>query len=238
MCIRDSYYPLLQELSYIRPLRMLSPLAFANGAATDPFTHNSCPAGWGTVDATDTDPAVVCAGTLAVSGTGPFKLGAVTKANADTDEEYDERAQFLAHADYWGGAPDIEELHVVYYEDQDAVLAALQDESLDVVVGEFMFGYVLYSILYVIFFPFAFLPFDFIRRSFVHAKAHPSGTFDKHLHRPDAGPVDAAREQDLRAAAAVAAVFFDAATTAASASRGRMAYGSTMLGCLFYKFKI
>ena len=88
-------------------------------------------------------------------------------------------------------------------------------DLLDVVVGEFMFGYVLYSILYVIFFPFAFLPFDFIRRSFVHAKAHPSGTFDKHLHRPDAGPVDAAREQDLRAAAAVAAVFFDAATTAA-----------------------
>ncbi|KAH8064924.1 bacterial extracellular solute-binding protein [Aureococcus anophagefferens] len=98
------YYPLLQELSYIRPLRMLSPLAFVNGAATDPYTHNSCPTGWGT-------------------------------ANADTDEEYDERAQFLQHADYWGGAPDIEELHVVYYADQDAVLAALQDESLDVVVG-------------------------------------------------------------------------------------------------------
>ena len=65
----------------------------------------------------------------------PFKLGNVTKANEDTDEEYDERVQFLANADYWGGAPDIEELHVVYYADQDAVLAALQDESLDVVVG-------------------------------------------------------------------------------------------------------
>ena len=37
----EPYYPLLQELSYIRPLRMLSPLAFANGAATDPFTHLS-----------------------------------------------------------------------------------------------------------------------------------------------------------------------------------------------------
>ncbi|KAH8069654.1 transferase [Aureococcus anophagefferens] len=42
----------------------------------------------------------------------------------------------------------------------------------------------------------------------------PSGTFDKHLHRPDAGPVDA-RARATSAAAAVAAVFFDAATTAA-----------------------
>ena len=131
----EPYYPLLQELSYIRPLRMLSPLAFVHGAATDAYRNNSCPAGWGTVDATDEDPAVFCSGTLAVSGTGPFKLGNITKANEDTDEEYDERVQFLQNADYWGGAPDIEELHVVYYADQDAVLAALQDESLDVVVG-------------------------------------------------------------------------------------------------------
>ena len=37
---KTPYYPLLQELTYIRPLRMLSPTAFAG---TDPVTENSCP---------------------------------------------------------------------------------------------------------------------------------------------------------------------------------------------------
>ena len=45
----DQYYPLLQELTYIRPLRMLSPAMFIGGAASDPLTQNSCPEGWGTV---------------------------------------------------------------------------------------------------------------------------------------------------------------------------------------------
>ena len=35
------YYPMLQELTYIRPLRMLSPNGFVNGINTDPITHNS-----------------------------------------------------------------------------------------------------------------------------------------------------------------------------------------------------
>ena len=42
------YYPLLQELSYIRPLRMMSPAVFANGISSDPLTHNSCRASFGT----------------------------------------------------------------------------------------------------------------------------------------------------------------------------------------------
>ena len=43
------YYPLLQELTYIRPSRMMSPNSFQNGLATSPITHNSCPAKWGNV---------------------------------------------------------------------------------------------------------------------------------------------------------------------------------------------
>jgi len=46
MTSSDSYYPLLQELSYIRPLRMLSPNMFVGGASSDPLTQNSCPTGW------------------------------------------------------------------------------------------------------------------------------------------------------------------------------------------------
>jgi len=59
------YYPLLQELTYIRPLRMLSPDAFVGGAASDPYTQNSCPTGWGTVSA-EGETDVICAGTTAV----------------------------------------------------------------------------------------------------------------------------------------------------------------------------
>merc|ERR1719271_1460271 len=40
------HYPVLQELSYIRPLRMLSPTMFAGGINSDPTTQNSCPVGW------------------------------------------------------------------------------------------------------------------------------------------------------------------------------------------------
>ena len=79
----EAYYPLLQELTYIRPLAMLSPNAFVGGAASDPFTQNSCPTGWGTVDATDDAPAVTCAGTTEVAGTGPFKLDSRTSSGPD-----------------------------------------------------------------------------------------------------------------------------------------------------------
>ena len=39
------FYPLLQELTYIRPLRFASPSAFAEGLASDPDLHNSCESG-------------------------------------------------------------------------------------------------------------------------------------------------------------------------------------------------
>lgn len=44
-----TYYSLLQELTYIRPLRMLSPAKFVGGLSNDPLRQNSCPTGWGNI---------------------------------------------------------------------------------------------------------------------------------------------------------------------------------------------
>ena len=68
----DSYYPLLQELSYIRPLRFLSPNAFVGGVNNDPLLKNSCPLGWG--NATLNGVVVQCKGTTDIAGTGRWKL--------------------------------------------------------------------------------------------------------------------------------------------------------------------
>ena len=125
---KKAYYPLLQELSYIRPLRMLSPTAFVGGAASDPVTQNSCPTGW------DADlSTITCAGTTAIAGTGPFMFESRT-ANAD-NADHDDLVVFAANTAYWGGAPDIEELRVVRYDSAADVEAALLDGSLDAVLG-------------------------------------------------------------------------------------------------------
>ena len=50
MTTSTKFYPFLQELSFIRPLRFLSPNAFAEGADSDPYTANSCERGWGTLE--------------------------------------------------------------------------------------------------------------------------------------------------------------------------------------------
>lgn len=130
------YYPLLQELSYIRPLRMLSPNAFVNGLATDPVTHNSCPVGWGTVKCWKDAPAgcveITCKGTTAIAGTGPFKFATRTPSNSDPNT--DDSVDFSRNADYWGGAPSVD-IRLVRYEDAAAVNAALIDGSLDTVLG-------------------------------------------------------------------------------------------------------
>ena len=130
---KKAYYPLLQELSYIRPLRMLSPNAFVGGAASDPYTQNSCPTGWGTVAATADHAEVTCAGTTAIAGTGPFMFESRT-ANAD-NADHDDLVVFAANTDYWGGAPDIEELRVVRYDSAAAVYDALVAGELDAVLG-------------------------------------------------------------------------------------------------------
>merc|ERR1712054_603798 len=125
------YYPFLQELTYIRPLRMLSPASFVGGANSDPLTQNSCHVGWGT--ATLDGVTVTCAGITAPSGTGPWKY--ISTQYTDESQETVDQVQFAAFADHWRAAPSISTLIVKRYETPAAVKAALLDGSLDVVVG-------------------------------------------------------------------------------------------------------
>lgn len=129
---KNKYYPFLQELSFIRPLRMLSPAAFVGDA--DPLTSNSCHAGWGVIKADGYD-TVTCAGTTAISGTGPFRFVSRSQEQVDDETTVDNEVVFAGNADYWDGAPAIETLIVKRYESSDAVKNALLDGSLDVVWG-------------------------------------------------------------------------------------------------------
>ena len=132
------YAPFLQELSYIRPLRMLSPGAFANGATTDAFSANSCHAGWGSVESPDHD-TVNCTGIKYISGTGPFVFESrdpknVTAADGSV-KLVDNQVVFSTNQAYWGGPPAFDNLIVQYYPSSADVKAALIDQSLDVVWG-------------------------------------------------------------------------------------------------------
>ena len=129
------YYPLLQELTYIRPLRMLSPLAFANGITTSPITNNSCPDGWGRATcwdgAADDCVTITCTGTLAISGTGPFEFNR-RETNSDGG---DNLVVFKSFDDYWGGDADLDYVHIVRYANSSTVEAALLAGDLDAVIG-------------------------------------------------------------------------------------------------------
>jgi nickel transport system substrate-binding protein len=120
---KDKYYPLLQELTYIRPLRMLSPASFKNGPSTDAATANSC-----NVEASDDDyhDGVTCAGISEPSGTGPFQY-VETMATGD--------AKFTSNSAYWQGAPQIDEIIVKKFQTHDGVMVSLLDGSLDAVIG-------------------------------------------------------------------------------------------------------
>ena len=127
-----AYYPLLQELTYIRPLVMLSPLGFVNGLDTSPETDNSCRVSWGTIVSSDNSSTITCAGTVAISGTGPFKFVS-RKINATTG--FDDEVIFARNDDYWGGTPDIEQVTVVRYTDPAVVKEDLLNGDLDMVLG-------------------------------------------------------------------------------------------------------
>ena len=136
---KEFYYPLLQELSFIRPLRMMSPNMFVGGLASDPLTQNSCPVGWGNV--TDSGVTVNCAGIVGggvseggtVSGTGRWSYDKTVKNDDGSIEE----VHFTVNEDHWdapsGNHPT--RMVVVSYPSHDAVKAALIDGSLDAVMG-------------------------------------------------------------------------------------------------------
>jgi len=126
---KDKYYPLLQELCYIRPLRMLSPANFKNGAATDPKTHNSCHVGWNDKDTGNIQgngETIVCAGITGVAGTGPWKYDS-TAANGD--------ATFQRNINHWGTVPQVETIVLKKFATATAVFDALKAKTLDVVWG-------------------------------------------------------------------------------------------------------
>jgi ABC-type transport system substrate-binding protein len=124
------YYPLLQELSYIRPLRMLSPAKFRGGLASDPLTQNSCHVGWGNITAGSV--TVNCRGILGAAGTGRWKYNE-TKPNSSNVQE----VVFDRYAGHWETAPGdaVDRLRLVRYASHAAVKSALIAGTLDLVVG-------------------------------------------------------------------------------------------------------
>ena len=167
---KKPYYPLLQELTYIRPTTIMSPNAFADGMGTDPLTKNSCPKKWGTMS-TQCESADSCAngvpdfpqgdgdavvvtcvgpklvggdwntgGTVSGAGTGPFKFD--SRVLNDADPKTDDMVTFVKHTDYWDDANtgNVETIEVHRYDTAADVKAALLAGELDAVIGGGVLG--------------------------------------------------------------------------------------------------
>lgn len=120
----------LNELALIRPTRMISPNSFAGGIDADPLSSNSCHLDWGEVAGADATETVNCVGIASIAGTGPFKYVSKEEADGATTQ-----VLFEGNADYWDGAPEIEQLKIVRYPTDSDVKEALLDGSLDLVWG-------------------------------------------------------------------------------------------------------
>jgi ABC-type transport system substrate-binding protein len=123
------YAGLLQELTFIRPLRMLSPASFMSSASDSWQSSNSCPTGWGSI--TSGTVTINCAGIKNPVGTGPFQYVTRTKQG-----DNDAQVVFHRHDEYWKGPPNIEVLIIKRFETANAVAQALLDGSLDMVAGD------------------------------------------------------------------------------------------------------
>jgi len=134
------YSNFLQELTFLRPTGMLSPKAFQSEAADAYTTHNSCPVRFGDVGPTKAPTStttITCAGIKAPIGTGPFKYVSRTQnASGDIWSETDFEVVFNRNELYWGGSPDIEVLKVKYFATADEVATALNDGTIDAVLGD------------------------------------------------------------------------------------------------------
>lgn len=127
--LKEKYYTFLQELTYIRPLRMLSPASFVGSG--DPVKENSCHAGWGELSTEGV--SVTCVGITNVSGTGPFVFASRTPSSSE--DGVDDEVVFVRNENYWEGVSAIERLVIVRYETPADVKAALLNGSLDMVWG-------------------------------------------------------------------------------------------------------
>lgn len=125
------FYPLLQELTYIRPLRFASPAVFAKGLDSHPDDHNSCESGHFGAQFNYLEDTVTCMGLTAPVGTGPFKyVGRETDADGS-----DRKVIFARNEDYWGKIPVIEFLTAVQYASTEEVEDALKSGELDMALG-------------------------------------------------------------------------------------------------------
>lgn len=132
--------PYLQELTFIRPIRMISPAAFVKvGNGTDATAANSCRLDWGVIDGNDVTEDVICMGITGIYGTGPFVFESrdtVTLTHDDGEtKEVDNEVIFTAFEDYWGGASAVKRVEVKRYDSSEEVKAALLSGDLDVVWG-------------------------------------------------------------------------------------------------------
>ena len=127
----EPFYPLLQELSYIRPLTMAAPSTFANGLDSHPELENSCNPGsskWAQIEAIE---GFNCLGLSAPIGTGPFKY-----VSRDLDEDgNDNHVLFARHEGYWGAKPEIEFLKIETFDTTNEVEEALLSGDLDMALG-------------------------------------------------------------------------------------------------------
>ena len=128
----EPFYPLLQELTYMRPLTFASAAAFPSGLDSHPINNNACNPGDFGGSYAHLEDTVTCNGLLAPIGTGPFKL-----VTSETNEEgtIQTKLQFARHDEYWGNKPDIEVIDVKYFETTEDVEKALLDGTLDMALG-------------------------------------------------------------------------------------------------------
>jgi nickel transport system substrate-binding protein len=130
--LSEVYYPFLQELSLIRPLRVLSPNCYADGPSSSPITANSCPTKWDEpVNMDGTNSNVRCLSVQCSAGTGPWKFLDQTLRSDNTTEQM----RLEKNDDWWGTRGDITELVVKSYTSANDVKNALLGGQLDMVVG-------------------------------------------------------------------------------------------------------
>lgn len=138
------YYPAVQELTYVRPLRFLSPAAFFTGTDSSGRAYNSCPVARGVQ--TGNNVSVACAGIRMPAGTGPLQFAAkVTNQRTLTPQDVSTTAllpgETVSHIlferfeRYWGGAVPLASVTTPANLNSSAVKEGLLDGSIHMAYG-------------------------------------------------------------------------------------------------------
>lgn len=133
----NEHGPYVQELSLIRPVRMISPSAFPNNG-DDPLNNNACSLHWGEIEGNEVTESVTCNGQVGPYGTGPFMFvsrNTETIGTGEDAEDVDNEVIFKANEDYWDGEVKVKELIIKRYQSEEDVKNALISQELDMVWG-------------------------------------------------------------------------------------------------------